>query len=85
LFCLFQARTAATGACYARSIYAPSSVLTLIFSPELTNGGTWTMRPVSVFAGLKDVVTVAFLIYGSVSVTVSTTEGGSSRPIGLSL
>src|SRR6267142_7023623 len=68
---------------YTRSIYAPSSVLILIFSPVLTKGGTWTMRPVSVFAGLKEVVTVAFLISGSVSVTVSTTEGGSSTPIGL--
>src|SRR5258708_2981251 len=73
------------GKTQTRSIYAPSLVLTLIFSPELTNGGTWKIRPVSVFAGLNEVVTVAFLMLGSVSVTVSTTEGGSSTPIGLSL
>src|SRR5258708_7364632 len=77
--------TAAGSQRYTRSMYAPSSVLTLIFSPELTKGGTWTIRPVSVFAGLNEVVTVAFLMLGSVSVTVSTTEGGSSTPIGLSL
>src|SRR2546425_5108031 len=70
---------------YARSMYAPSLVLTLIFSPELTKGGTWTISPVSVLAGLNEVVTVAFLMLGSVSVTVSTTEGGSSTPIGRSL
>src|SRR5262249_42351718 len=70
---------------YARSMYAPSSVLTLIFSPVPMKGGTCTTRPVSVVAGLNEVVTVAFLISGSVSVTVRTTDGGSSRPIGLSL
>ena len=51
-------------------MYTPSSVLTLIFSPASTNGGTWTVIPVSSLAGLKDVVAVAFLMLGSVSTTV---------------
>src|SRR5438552_14896444 len=65
----------------ARSMYVPSLVSTLIFSPLLMNGGTWTVIPVSIFAGLKVLVAVAFLMPGSVSTTVSTTEGGISTPI----
>ena len=56
-------------------------VSTLIFSPLLMNGGTWTVIPVSIFAGLNVLVAVAFLMPGSVSTTVSTTEGGISTPI----
>ena len=58
-------------------MYLPSLVSTLIFSPLLMKGGTCTVMPVSIFAGLKLLVAVEFLMPGSVSMTVSTTEGGS--------
>src|SRR5205814_7294072 len=66
---------------YARSMYLPSAVSILIFSPLLMKGGTCTVMPVSILAGLKELVAVEFLIPGSVSSTVRTTEGGSSTPM----
>src|SRR5712692_11065719 len=68
---------------YARDKYAPSAVSTRIFSPSLMNGGTWTTRPVSVFAGLVTLEAVALFSPGSVSTTVSSTVCGSSMPTGL--
>ena len=64
--------------------YSPVSVLTLIFVPSTMNWGTITVSPVSVFAGLNDPVAVALFRLGSVSVTVSTTLGGSCTPSGRS-
>jgi hypothetical protein len=63
-------------------MYLPSAVSILIFSPMLMKGGTCTVMPVSIFAGLKLLVAVEFLMPGSVSSTVRTTEGGRSRPMG---
>ena len=48
-------------------MYLPSAVSTLIFSPLLMKGGTCTVMPVSIFAGLKLLVAVEFLMPGSVS------------------
>lgn len=62
---------------YIRSTYSPESVLTLIFSPSPTKAGTITVSPVSVFAGLNELVAVAPLRFGSVSVIVSTTLAGN--------
>ena len=58
---------------YARDRYAPSEVSTLIFSPSLMNGGTWTIKPVSVLAGFVTLEAVALFRPGSVSITVSST------------
>src|SRR5208283_4595980 len=68
---------------YARDKYVPSAVSTLIFSPSLMNGGTCTMSPVSVFAGLVTLDAVALFRPGSTSVTVSTTVCGNSIPTAL--
>src|SRR6185503_6692296 len=65
----------------ARSMYVPSAVSTLMRSPLLMNGGTCTVMPVSIFAGLNVLVAVAFLMPGSVSTTVRITEGGISTPM----
>ena len=43
--------------------------------------GTWTTRPVSRVAGLVRALAEAAFIAGVVSVMVSTTDNGSSRPI----
>src|SRR5271157_2510886 len=67
----------------ARDRYVPSAVSTLIFSPSLMNGGTCTMRPVSVFAGLVTLDAVALFRPGSTSVTVKTTVCGNSIPTAL--
>ena len=48
---------------------------------HVDEGGTWTVMPVSIFAGLNVLVAVAFLMPGSVSTTVSTTDGGISMPM----
>ena len=37
---------------YSRSRYSPLSVLTLIFTPSSMKGGTITVMPVSICAGL---------------------------------
>jgi hypothetical protein len=46
-------------------------------------GGTWTTRPVSIFAGLVTEDAVADLMPGSVSMTVISTNDGSSMPTAL--
>ena len=51
-------------------------------SPWLTNSGTWTIAPVSSFAGLVTFETVSPRTPGSVSATVSSTEVGSWTPEG---
>ena len=56
---------------------------TRIFWPSVMNGGTCTTRPVSIFAGLVTLETLAPLIPGSVSTTVMSTVAGSSTPIAL--
>src|SRR5882672_1180221 len=78
-FCLLQSAFKD----YARDKYAPSDVSTRIFSPSLMNGGTCTMSPVSVFAGLVTLEAVALFSPGSVSTTVSSTVCGRSMPTAL--
>src|SRR5215213_8664543 len=51
-------------------------------SPSLMKGGTWMVAPFSSLAGLLTFETVEPLSDGSVSTTVSSSEGGSSMPIG---
>src|SRR5262249_5285497 len=65
-----------------RPWYSPVSVLMRILSPSLTNGGTWTTRPVSSVAGLTWALAVAPLMPGTVSLTTRSTVGGSSMPTG---
>jgi hypothetical protein len=61
-------------------MYSPERVSTLIRSPWFTNSGTWTTRPVSSVAGLRAPETRSPCRPGSVSVTVSSTEAGTSTP-----
>ena len=67
----------------ARSRYVPSEVLTRMRSPSLMNGGTCTISPVSIFAGLVTFETVEPFRPGSVSTTVKSTLAGNSTLIGL--
>ncbi len=76
---------AEAGSHLTRSRYSPVRVSIRIFSPGLTNGGTWTFRPVSSVASLYWLVAVAPARAGGVSVTVSSTKSGTSIETGLSL
>ena len=53
-------------------------------SPTFTNSGTWITAPVSSVAGFVTFETVSPFTPGSVSVTSSTTDDGSSTPDGCS-
>jgi hypothetical protein len=53
-------------------------VSTLTFSPWLMNSGTWISWPVSRVAGLVRPVALSPARPGSVNVTTSSTEAGSS-------
>src|SRR5262249_53380162 len=68
---------------HARLRYLFSRVSIRIFVPISMKGGTWTTRPVSIFAGLYDALAVAPFKLGSVSTTSSVTVFGSSMPTGV--
>src|ERR1044071_154065 len=74
---------ARTRTAHARDWYDPFSVETLSVSPILMNAGTFTMSPVSITASLVWFVTVAPFTSGGQSLTVSSTDGGSSISTGL--
>src|SRR4029453_16606934 len=65
----------------ARVRYSPVRVSTLMRSPEFTNSGTCTTRPVSSVAGLRAPDTRSPWMPGSVSVTVSSTAAAMSVPM----
>src|SRR5678816_4442023 len=67
----------ATRCYFARSMYSPVVGFTRTFSPTLMNSGTFTVTPLSSFAGFVDAVFVAVFMTGAVSTTSSVSVFGS--------
>src|SRR3982750_1339132 len=65
---------------HARLRYLFSRVSMMAFVPTSMNGGTMTVRPVSILAGLYEALAVAPFMLGSVSTISRVTVFGSSMP-----
>src|SRR6266496_325305 len=70
---------------FTLSTYSPVLVFIRMSSPSFTNKGTFTVAPVSTFAGFNVLVAVSPLNPGSLYVTFTTILSGNSTLIGKSV